>query len=128
MMDHIGITVSDLARARRFYAQALESLGVVPLYEIAPDQSGEGAHIGFGVGDRAFFWIRDEGRPASGLHIAFMAPTRAAVDAFHVAALRAGGVDNGPPGLRPHYDLDYYGAFVLDPHGVNVEAVCRAPG
>ena len=83
---------------------------------------------GFGRGDRPSFWIESQGTPVTGrLHIALDAETREQVDAFHAAALSAGGRDNGAPGLRPMYEPDYYGAFVLDPDGNNMEAVCRKP-
>lgn len=107
------------------------------MLEIPAEQTGHGAAIGFGMpgGDpddiqsgKPSFWI-GEARPASGpMHVAFVAPSRAAVDAFYQAALAAGGKDNGAPGLRPHYHVNYYAAFVFDPHGNNVEAVCHAPG
>ena len=83
--------------------------------------------MGFGAGQKPFFWIGDGESPSGPLHVAFTAGSRAAVDAFYAAALRAGGKDNGPPGLRPHYHANYYGAFVLDPDGHNIEAVCHAP-
>ncbi len=82
---------------------------------------------GFGIAPKAFFWIGQSEEPITGAHVAFAAPTRAVVDAFHNAAISAGAMDNGKPGLRPHYHPDYYGAFVLDPDGHNIEAVCRHP-
>jgi catechol 2,3-dioxygenase-like lactoylglutathione lyase family enzyme len=128
MIDHTGFSVSDFARSKAFYVAALERLGLTLLAEVTPQQSGGGSHAGFGAGDRAFFWIGDGGQPPAGLHVAFIADSRAAVDAFYGAALQAGGRDNGPPGPRPHYDEDYYAAFVIDPDGINVEAVCRLAG
>jgi catechol 2,3-dioxygenase-like lactoylglutathione lyase family enzyme len=94
-----------------------------------PEQTEAGgtAH-GFGSGGNPYFWVGDNERVGAGTHIAFRARSRAEVDAFHVAALAAGGRDNGAPGLRPHYRPDYYAAFVLDPDGINVEAVSHAPG
>ena len=95
--------------------------------EVTAEQTGADAHAGFGKDDKAFFWIGGGAKPKGGTHVAFTAPTRTDVDAFYHAALAAGGRDNGPPGLRPHYHPDYYGAFVLDPDGNNVEAACRKP-
>ena len=124
MIDHVSLTVSDFARARAFYAAALAPLGVTVLSEVK--ESGAVPYAGLGK-DRPAFWIA-EGAPTSGpLHVAFTAATRAEVDAFHAAALAAGGRDNGAPGVRPHYHPNYYGAFMLDADGVNVEAVCHAP-
>ncbi len=123
MLDHVGIEVSDLARSKAFYEGALEPLGIGLLMEF------EGA-AGFGKetehGPKPFFWIGARDRPAvSGAHVAFGARTPELVDAFHAAALAAGGTDNGAPGPRPIYHPGYYGAFVLDPDGNNVEAVCH---
>lgn len=124
MIDHVSLKVRDFARSRAFYAAALAPLGFTVLWE--PKESGAAPHAGLGKA-RPVFWIA-EGSPTSGpLHLAFTAATRAEVDAFHAAALAAGGRDNGPPGPRPHYHPNYYGAFVLDDDGVNVEAVCHAP-
>jgi len=128
MLDHIGVTVSDFARSRAFYTRALAPLGIGPLMEVSAEQSGGCAHVGFGGDGKAYFWLSDGDSTApSGVHIAFAARTRAEVDAFHRAALAAGAHDNGAPGLRPHYHPTYYGAFVLDPDGHNIEAVCHAP-
>ena len=126
MLDHIGLSVTDLNQSRRFYEAALAPLEIAVLLEIGADLTGGAAQIGFGS-TRPQFWI-GTGRSPSGAHVAFAAGSRAAVRAFHAAALGAGGRDNGAPGLRPHYHADYYGAFVLDPDGNNVEAVCHAPG
>ncbi len=121
MLDHVTIAVSDLSRARRFYDAALAPLGIVA-------RATDGARfVGYGAG-RAFFWIGLADAVRTGTHVAFVAASRADVAAFHRAALAAGGRDNGAPGLRPHYDPDYFGAFVLDPDGHNVEAVCRRQG
>jgi catechol 2,3-dioxygenase-like lactoylglutathione lyase family enzyme len=120
ILDHVGITVTDFAKARAFYAAALAPLGI---REVMVFRN----FAGFGR-EGPEFWIA-EGRAAQPLprtHIAFAATTRADVDAFHRAALAAGGTDNGAPGLRPHYHPNYYGAFVLDADGHNVEAVCHA--
>ncbi len=128
MLDHIGYPVSDFERSKRFYSEALAPLSISLLMEVTREQTGGSAHAGFGSGGKPYFWIGD-GRPAgNGVHIAFTAETRAAVDAFYAAALAAGGRDNGGPGLRPHYHPNYYGAFVFDPDGNNVEAVCHGAG
>jgi catechol 2,3-dioxygenase-like lactoylglutathione lyase family enzyme len=127
MIDHTGFTVSDLLKSRAFYAAALQPLGIELIMEVTAEQTGAGAHAGFGVPEKAFFWIGDRGAPCSGVHIAFTAATRAQVDEFYRAALYAGGRNNGEPGLRPHYHENYYGAFVLDPDGNNIEAVCHRP-
>jgi catechol 2,3-dioxygenase-like lactoylglutathione lyase family enzyme len=123
MLDHVGIEASDFPRSRAFYEGALEPLGIRLLMEF------EGA-VGFGAetehGPKPFFWIHARGRPAvSGAHIAFGASDRETVDAFHAAAIAAGGTDNGAPGPRLIYHPGYYGAFVLDPDGNNVEAACH---
>jgi catechol 2,3-dioxygenase-like lactoylglutathione lyase family enzyme len=118
MLDHIGLQVQSYTRSKQFYAQALRPLG----YELVMEFENTG---GFGKDRKPDFWI-SQGTPASSpLHVAFASPDRATVDAFHRAALAAGGKDNGPPGLRPHYHPDYYGAFVFDPDGNNIEAVCH---
>jgi catechol 2,3-dioxygenase-like lactoylglutathione lyase family enzyme len=127
MIDHIGLQVRDLAGATRFYLAALAPLGLGIVMEVSAEETGGHAHVGFGADGKPFFWI-GVGEPASGpLHVAFAAKTRAAIDAFYQAALRAGGVDDGKPGLRPHYHANYYAAFVRDPDGNNIEAVCHAP-
>jgi catechol 2,3-dioxygenase-like lactoylglutathione lyase family enzyme len=127
MIDHLGFTVSDIERAKAFYLKALKPLGIEILIEVTPEQSGGEAHIGFGANRKAFFWI-DAGKPVQGsVHIAFDAPNRATVDAFYKAALSAGGKDNGAPGVRAHYHPNYYGAFVFDLDGHNIEAVCHLP-
>jgi catechol 2,3-dioxygenase-like lactoylglutathione lyase family enzyme len=95
--------------------------------EVTAEQTGAEAHIGLGTQGKPFFWISSGGQPAGHMHIAFTAPDRATVDAFYKAAIAAGGKDNGAPGLRPHYHANYYGAFVLDPDGHNIEAVCHGP-
>lgn len=126
MIDHIGLSVSDLSAARSFYTAALAPLGITVQLEVTEEMTGgHGAHLGLGTEGNPFFWI-GTGRPASnGVHIAFSAPDRATVEAFYKAALAAGGRDNGAPGLRPQYHAGYFGAFVLDPDGTNVEAVCH---
>jgi catechol 2,3-dioxygenase-like lactoylglutathione lyase family enzyme len=127
MLDHVGIAVSDIERSRAFYDRALMPIGITLLWTIGPEQTESGGTaIGYGSGGRPYFWIGDNERVGEGTHIAFRVRTRHEVDAFHVAALAAGGRDNGAPGLRPHYHPDYYAAFVYDPDGINVEAVCHS--
>jgi catechol 2,3-dioxygenase-like lactoylglutathione lyase family enzyme len=126
MLDHTGISVSDLTRSKVFYTAALSPLLIVLVMEVTAEQTGVEAHAGFGAGDKPFFWIGTGQRPSGPVHFAFTAQSRSAVDAFYRAALQAGGRDNGAPGLRPHYHPSYYGAFVLDPDGNNIEAVCHA--
>jgi catechol 2,3-dioxygenase-like lactoylglutathione lyase family enzyme len=121
MIDHTGVTVRDVVKSKRFYAAALAPLGYTLLAEF------EG-FAGFGVAPKPDYWIGEGAPNVPPVHVAFRAATRAEVDEFHRAALAAGGRDNGAPGLRPHYHANYYGAFVLDPDGHNVEAVCHAPG
>jgi catechol 2,3-dioxygenase-like lactoylglutathione lyase family enzyme len=127
MFDHVGLRVSDYARSRRFYEIVLAPLGIALQKEIAPGAWGGDAHCGFGPAAPGEFWIGTT-RPVGGpVHIAFAAKDRAAVRAFHAAALGIGAPDNGAPGLRQVYHPDYYGAFVLDPDGNNIEAVCHLP-
>ncbi|WFU03479.1 VOC family protein [Rhizobium sp. CB3171] len=120
MLDHVTIGVIDVERSKAFYDAALLPLGIERLY-------GEGAiFAGYGIRPKAFFWIGNRDVPQTRVHVAFAAQNRAIVDQFYEVALAAGGLDNGPPGIRPHYHPDYYGAFVLDPDGHNIEAVCRS--
>ena len=127
MLDHIGFPVSDYARAKAFYETVLAPLGYGLVMEVTAEETGDGAACGYGPEGRPQFWI-GEGGPLDGrLHVAFAAQDRAAVRAFYETALAAGGRDNGPPGVREIYHPTYYGAFVLDPDGHNVEAVCHAP-
>jgi len=128
MIDHVGFAVSDFARSKAFYAQALAPLGYALIVEFGAGHTASGGPAaGFGKGGKPDFWIGGESGLKGTLHIAIGADDRATVDAFYQAALAAGGRDNGAPGLRPHYHPDYYGAFVLDPDGHNIEAVCHAP-
>jgi catechol 2,3-dioxygenase-like lactoylglutathione lyase family enzyme len=121
MLDHVTIGVTDLERTKAFYDDALKPLGIERLY-------AEGTTFaGYGLNRKAFFWIGSRDAVLTGVHIAFAAKDRATVDAFHAAAISAGGRDNGPPGLRPRYHQHYYGAFIIDPDGHNVEAVCYSP-
>jgi catechol 2,3-dioxygenase-like lactoylglutathione lyase family enzyme len=127
MLDHIGFAVTDLGRSTAFYEAALAPLGIAVIMEVTAEQTGDGAHVGFGVARKPFFWIGTGQALGGRLHVAFAAEDRATVDAFHRAAVAAGGIDNGAPGIRALYHPDYYGAFVLDPDGHNVEAVCHRP-
>jgi len=123
VLDHLGIAVADYRRSKAFYEQALAPLGYTLLLEFAEAAAG----FGQDDGSRPSFFIEAHGEPARGqIHIAFSADSRELVDAFHAAALAAGGTDNGAPGVRWYHD-DYYGAYVLDPDGHNVEAVCHKP-
>ena len=122
MIDHIGIKISDLARSKAFYDKALAPLGYAQLMTFEQ-------FAGYGVAPKPDFWI--DGRPHTGkidlVHVAFRTKGRAEVRAFYEAAMAAGGKDNGAPGVRAHYHQDYYGAFVTDPDGHNIEAVCHEP-
>lgn len=126
MIDHIGFPVSNYDRAKSFYAAALAPLGYALVMEVRQDEN-DALACGFGIGGKPDFWIGGEGKLEKPVHVAILASDRAAVDAFHRAALAAGGTDNGAPGLRPHYHPNYYAAFVRDPDGHNIEAVCHAP-
>jgi catechol 2,3-dioxygenase-like lactoylglutathione lyase family enzyme len=127
MLDHIGLAVANLDRMRDFYRAALEPLGLGVVMEVTAEETGGEPHAGFGDEGKPFFWIGTGAKSGGGAHVAFTARTRAEVDAFHAAAIAAGGRDNGAPGLRPHYHPNYYGAFVYDPDGNNIEAVCHRP-
>jgi catechol 2,3-dioxygenase-like lactoylglutathione lyase family enzyme len=123
MIDHIGLSVVDYERSKSFYARALALLS----YEVIMEVSEVGPWAGLGAGGKPDFWIGKGEATTPRLHIAFRARDRAAVRAFYDAAIRAGARDNGRPGLRPEYHPNYYGAFVIDPDGHNVEAVCHDP-
>ena len=125
MLDHTGIAVADLDRSKAFYTRALSPLSIGLVVEVTAEQTGSDAHAGFGAGGKPFFWIGSGVRPSGPVHFAFTAQSRAQVDAFYEAALATGGRDNGAPGLRPHYHASYYGAFVFDPDGNNIEVVCH---
>jgi catechol 2,3-dioxygenase-like lactoylglutathione lyase family enzyme len=127
MIDHIGLAVSNMERSTAFYSNALKPLRIAVIMEVSAEQTGGDAHAGFGKDNKAFFWIGTGNKPKGGAHVAFAAQTRAEVDSFYQAALAAGGRDNGAPGPRPHYHEHYYGAFVFDPDGNNIEAVCHRP-
>lgn len=125
MLDHCSLGVNDYEKACRFYDAALAPLGYKKVKDV-------GTAVGYGpAGDRAMFWLGapKETKPSAspGMHMAFIAPNRKAVDAFYAAAIQAGAKDNGKPGLRPHYHPNYYGAFVFDLDGHHIEAVCRNP-
>jgi catechol 2,3-dioxygenase-like lactoylglutathione lyase family enzyme len=123
MLDHVSIGVKDLDAAKKFYDATLKPLGYTCKY-------AEGAHAGYGK-DAIQLWLGQAEKPvkedaASGLHFCFVAPTRKSVDQFHAAGLKAGGRDNGKPGLRPNYGPTYYAAFIIDPEGYRIEAHCSA--
>lgn len=127
MIDHTGVNVSDPAKSRSFYDAALKPLGYAVLMEVPTEHTGGIVVLGYGVAPKPDFWVTQGTPNAPRIHIAFRAESNAQVDAFYKAAMAAGGRDNGPPGPRPHYHANYYGAFVLDPDGHNIEAVCHAP-
>jgi len=124
MIDHITFGVTDFARSTAFYDLAFAPLGVRRLFDVPLEHSDGVKVTGYGD-DRPWFWLAEQDATSGLFHVALQAKSRADIDAFHAAAVRAGGVDNGAPGLRPHYHPDYYGAFVLDPDGHNIEAVCH---
>jgi catechol 2,3-dioxygenase-like lactoylglutathione lyase family enzyme len=126
VIDHTGLNVSDFRKSKAFYVAALAPLGYQVMMEFPADVVPQGA-MGMGVPPKPDFWVGGGTPNSPPLHIAFRAANRAQVDAFYKAAMAAGGRDNGPPGLRPHYHPNYYGAFVLDPDGHNIEAVCHDP-
>jgi catechol 2,3-dioxygenase-like lactoylglutathione lyase family enzyme len=126
MLDHTGFPVSDYTRSKAFYLQALAPLGYALVMEVQQNENDSPA-AGFGANGKPDLWIGGEGGLQRPIHIAIAAQDRAAVDAFYRAAIAAGGKDNGAPGLRPHYHPNYYAAFVLDPDGHNIEAVCHTP-
>jgi catechol 2,3-dioxygenase-like lactoylglutathione lyase family enzyme len=127
MLDHIGLKVTNIKKAKAFYDAALAPLGVGVVLEVSAEETGGSAYMGYGEGFKPYFWINQQPRATELLHVAFAADSRAKVDAFYKAAMAAGGRDNGAPGLRKEYHPTYYGAFVLDPDGHNIEAVCHAP-
>lgn len=127
MIDHIGIAVSNFETSRAFYAEVLAAIGYELLMEVSAEQTGTVPHAGFGVAPKPDFWISSGAVATPRVHVAFRVESRGQVDAFHRAGLAAGGIDNGAPGLRPHYHPNYYGAFIRDPDGYNIEAVCHAP-
>ena len=134
MIDHIGISVGSIARATEFYLKALAPLGYGIVREGTAEETGHGAAIAFGAPGEAVdfqsgkpsFWVGEGAQPSGPLHVAFVAPSRAAVDVFYHAAIATRGVDNGAPGLRPQYHATYYAAFVLDPDGNNMMRAARS--
>lgn len=128
MIDHTGISVSDPGKSRRFYESALAPLGYTQLMEVPVEHTGGRVVVGYGVAPKPDFWLASGTPQEPRVHVAFRADNKEQVDAFHRAALAAGGRDNGAPGPRPHYHAGYYGAFVLDPDGHNIEAVCHTAG
>jgi catechol 2,3-dioxygenase-like lactoylglutathione lyase family enzyme len=131
MIDHLTLHVSDLDASLAFYRQALAPLGyavVLDLSRVDIPQLPVARTVGLGVRGKPDLWLRPAEGAVVPTHIAFRAADRATVDAFHQAGLKAGSQDNGRPGVRAHYHPHYYGAFLLDPDGYNVEAVCHDPG
>lgn len=126
MIDHTGIASEHIEKSRAFYDAAFAALGGGERMVVPKEYTGGRVVVGYGR-EAPVFWV-SEGVAGPGRHVAFAARSRAEVDAFWKAALAAGGRDNGGPGLRPQYHPDYYGAFVLDPDGNNIEAVCHLPG
>jgi len=125
MLDHIGLAVTDIAKSRAFYEAALEPLGIRTLEVIDASKTESGGTAVMMGADEIFFVIADNEQPGEGTHVAFRADRRAQVDQFYKAAIAAGGQDNGAPGIRERYHPNYYAAFVHDPDGINVEAVCH---
>ena len=126
-IDHTSLSVSNFAAAKAFYAAALKPLGITVLMEFPKAVTGSADVAGLGSNGKPFFWLADAGKTTPRVHLAFAAENRAQVDAFYKAAIAAGGKDNGPPGVRAEYHPTYYGAFVLDVDGHNIEAVCHKP-
>jgi catechol 2,3-dioxygenase-like lactoylglutathione lyase family enzyme len=127
MLDHINVFVSDFERSKSFYSRALSAIGYVLVKEFPASAVRSTDVAGFGEPFSPDFWINRGAANQPPVHVAFRANSRAQVDAFHQAAVAAGGRDNGAPGIRPHYHQHYYAAFVLDPDGHNIEVVCHAP-
>ena len=127
MIDHTGVSVSDYSKSLVFYTAALGAIGIIKIMEIPASVTGDTDVAGFGPPGKAEFWIGKGTPNQPPIHIAFRVDSRAAVDAFYQAAIAAGGRDNGAPGVRAYYHPDYYGAYVLDPDGHNIEAVCHLP-
>ncbi len=123
-IDHLTLSVSDIGRAKSFYTAALAPIDLHPIADVTAEMTGSVAYSGFGRSRKGTLWLAEKGQQTPPTHIAFRAPTREAVRQFHRAALAAGGADNGVPGIREEYHPEYYGAFVLDPEGHNIEAVC----
>ena len=124
MIDHMSLNVADLPGMLAFYERALAPLGIKVLMRFGKEITGSQEVAGLG-GTKPFLWLTDVGKTEPPMHLAIRADSHDEVDAFHEAGLAAGGKDNGAPGLRLHYHADYYGAFVIDPEGHNLEAVCH---
>jgi catechol 2,3-dioxygenase-like lactoylglutathione lyase family enzyme len=120
IIDHIGLTVDNYEKSKQFFSRALAPLGMGLIVEVQ-------GWAGFGKGQKPEFWFGEGTAKQTAMHIAFVADNRDQVIAFYAAALAAGGTDNGPPGIRTIYHPDYFGAFILDPDGHNIEAVCHRP-
>lgn len=127
ILDHIEFAVSDSSASLNFYKAALRPLGMTIVVSLGPSEVRSGSRYGLGTEGYPRLWIHDGGPSGSGTHIAFSAAKRSQVDAFWKAAVSAGGVDNGPPGVRTRYHDNYYAAYVLDPDGNNIEVVCQTP-
>ena len=127
MIDHAGVSVSDYAKSKAFYIAALSPISYELLLEVPAELTGRHDAAGFGVAPRPDFRVGGGGPNVPPVHVAFRVASRALVDAFYRAAVAAGGIDNGKPGPRAHYHPNYYGAFVLDPDGHNIEVVCHEP-
>jgi catechol 2,3-dioxygenase-like lactoylglutathione lyase family enzyme len=127
MIDHTGLSASDFDKSKAFYTKALSAIGYALLMEFPASVTGNTDVAGFGEPPKPDFWIYKGVANNPPVHVAFRVSSRATVDAFYKAAMAAGGRDNGAPGVRPHYHEHYYGAFVLDPDGNNIEAVCHSP-
>jgi catechol 2,3-dioxygenase-like lactoylglutathione lyase family enzyme len=126
-IDHIGLSVADFAAAKKFYLAALAPLRMGLIMEFPPGVAGDFPVAGLGADGKPFFWISGTGKTTPHIHLAFRVESRAQVDAFFAAAIAAGGKDNGAPGIRELYHPNYYGAFILDPEGHNIEAVSHRP-
>ena len=125
MIDHTGVVATNYEKSKQFYTRALAPLGYQLMMELPKEVTGGRDVAGFGVPPKPDFWLHQGTPQTPRVHIAFRADNRQLVDAFYKAAMAAGGKDNGPPGPRPHYHQDYYGAFVLDPDVNNIEACCH---
>ena len=127
MIDHVSLSVADMDRAKRFYTAILTELGMELVGEVSAEQSGSVAYAGYGIGRKGQLWLAEDGQQTPSAHICFRTQSRNAVRAFHTAGLAHGGSDNGAPGIREIYHPEYYAAFVTDPEGHNIEAVCFEP-
>lgn len=127
MIDHVSLSVADMNRAKGFYKAILATLGMELVADVTAAQSGSVAYAGFGIGRKGQLWIGEDGQQTPSTHICFRAASRKAVRAFHAAGLAHGGTDNGAPGIREIYHPEYYAAFITDPEGHNIEAVCFEP-